>query len=115
MSTTDHDDEDFEESVKTSINAAYTQPLQAMAQASLATAGSGSALLLRRLVETIHQASCALYRVDTQSSTATFLALGISIGLNRPFLMVKKAGCEVPLDIQGMTIYEFASFRALKQ
>ncbi len=109
------DDEDFEESVRTSISAVYAQPLQAMTLASLATTGSGPALLLRKLVEAIQQASCALYRVDTQSSTATFLALGISIGLNRPFLMVKKANSEVPLDIQGMTIYEFSSFRALKQ
>jgi hypothetical protein len=109
------DDEDFEESVKASINAAYTQPLRTMTLASLATTGSGSVLLLRKLVETIHQTSCALYRVDTESSATTFLALGISIGLNRPFLMLKKAGSEVPLDVQGMTIYEFASFRGLRQ
>ena len=109
------DDEDFEESVKTSISAVYTQSLQSMTLASLAITSSGSTLLLKKLVETIQQTSCALYRVDTESSATTFLALGISIGLNRPFLMVKKSGSEVPLDIQGMTIYEFSSFRALKQ
>src|SRR5205823_14350846 len=94
------DDEDFEESVKTSISTAYNQSLQAMTLASVMAAGGGSTLLLRKLVETIQQASCALYRVDTQSSVTTFLALGISIGLNRPFLMLNRAGREVPLDVQ---------------
>jgi hypothetical protein len=56
----------------------------------------------------------AVYRVDEQCSPTTFLALGLSIGLNRPFLMMNREGNEVPLDLRCLGIYQFSNFTNLE-
>ena len=52
--------------------------------------------------------------MNENSSLTTFVALGISIGLNRPILMIKGADKEVPLDLRGIGLYEFPNFTTLE-
>jgi hypothetical protein len=109
------DDEDFEWSITEALEKAYPQRLKAVSLPSHIKSLQGSGLMLEQLVEIIQKSRFALYRVDERSSAATFLALGISIGLSRPFLMMHKAGQEVPLDIGGMNTYAFPNFTRLRK
>jgi hypothetical protein len=70
---------------------------------------------LRQLVELLQTARFALYRVDEQSSPTTFLALGISIGLNRPFIVISQQGSEIPENLRGLGIYQFANYVELER
>jgi hypothetical protein len=108
------DDEDFEDSVAEAITGAYPQ-LAALALDTCTAVAGTSGWALDQLVATIQAARFGVYRVDKASSPVTFLALGVSIGLNRPFLMIRRAGRTVPLDLQGIGITEFSSFVKLKE
>jgi hypothetical protein len=70
---------------------------------------------LRQLVELIQTARFAIYRVDEQCSPTTFLTLGMSIGLNCPFIMINQKGNEVPLNLRGLGIYQFANYVELER
>lgn len=107
------EDEDFEYSITNAINKAYTQ--QSLVVCSLSDyLEKMQGMDLRQLVELIQTCRFALYQVDEQCSPTTFLALGISIGLNRPFLMLGKAGNTIPQDLRGLGIYQFANFTQLE-
>jgi hypothetical protein len=108
------DDEDFADSISEAITGAYPQ-LQVLALDERTGVADGSGWALDKLVAAIQAARFGVYRVDETCSPATFLALGISIGLNRPFLMIRRAGKAVPLDLQGIGIAEFSSFVKLKE
>ncbi|RIK78160.1 hypothetical protein DCC62_08085 [candidate division KSB1 bacterium] len=108
------EDEDFEASVAEALGNAYSD-LKVVSLTERLRTKSESSWILEQLVEAIQASRFAIYRVDESSSPTTFLALGISIGLNRPFLMIHRTGREVPLDIRGMTIYQFNSFVNLKK
>lgn len=107
------EDEDFEGSIQDTMEETYPQFEVLSLTEQLDTAGSGWAL--EQLVEAIQTSQFAIYRVDEDCSPTTFLALGISIGLNRPFLMVHKQNQDVPLDLQGMGIYKFPNFVTLRK
>jgi hypothetical protein len=107
------EDEDFEGSIKEAIESAYPQ-IEAISLTEQLTAG-GSGWVLEQLVEAIQTSRFAIYRLDEACSPTTFLALGISIGLNRPFLMVHKTNTDVPLDLRGMGIYQFPNFVTLRK
>lgn len=109
------DDEDFEWGITKALEQAYPQRLKAISFSSHLKSLQGSGLMLEQLVETIQMSRFALYRVDERSSPTTFLALGISIGLSRPLLMIHKTGQEVPLDIRGMNTFTFPNFTTLKK
>ena len=70
---------------------------------------------IEELVRQIQQTRFAVYRVDETCSPLAFLALGISIGLDRPFVLVHAAQSSPPEDLQGIGIYTFSSFVALRQ
>ena len=108
------EDEDFECSVAEAIESAYPH-LEATSLAGQLGTISGSGWMLEHLVEAVQLSRFGIYRVDEECSPMTFLALGISIGLNRPFLMVRKVGGEVPADIRGMGMYQFRNFVTLRQ
>jgi hypothetical protein len=107
------EDEDFEGSIRDALERQYPD-LEAVSLGNSLRAGN-SGWALNQLVESIQVSRFAIYRVDEECSPSTFLALGISIGLNRPFLMVNRANREVPLDLRGMGMYQFSNFIALKQ
>jgi hypothetical protein len=108
------DDEDFEASIMEAIQANYPH-LQAISLNGQSGTMGTSGWLLEQLTQSIQTARFAIYRVDEACSPPTFLALGISIGLNRPFLMVTRAGQAVPQDVQGIGLYQFPNFVSLRR
>jgi len=71
--------------------------------------------MINQLVDAIQKTRFGVYRVSENSSLTTFVALGISIGLNRPVLMIKDAASDVPLDLRGIGLYEFPNFSTLER
>jgi hypothetical protein len=107
------EDEDFAGSITDALGNSYPH-LQAVSLNQLLGISSGAKTVLEQLVESIQTSRFAIYRVDEECSATTFLALGISIGLNRPFLMIHRSNREVPLDIRGMGMYQFPNFVTLE-
>ncbi|MCP4410005.1 MAG: hypothetical protein GY807_20120 [Gammaproteobacteria bacterium] len=97
------DDEDFEASVSEAIEETYPQLAATTLTKQLETVDQPG-WALEQLVKAIQSSRFAIYRVDEDCSPTTFLALGISIGLNRPFLMICRTGREVPNDIRGIAV-----------
>jgi hypothetical protein len=108
------DAEDFEGAISEAMEAAYPN-LTNIVLAEQLNIMDQSGWALDQLVETIQTTRFAIYRVDEACSPATFLALGISIGLNRPFLMVAHVQQTIPQDLQGIGLYRFSSFAALQR
>lgn len=108
------EDEDFEGSIKDAMDARYSY-LEMISLTGQLSGAENSGWILNQLVESIHSSRFAIYRVDQESSPSTFLALGISIGLNRPFLMMHRKNRDLPMDLRGMGMYQFPNFVALKQ
>jgi len=108
------EDEDFAYAVTEAIESAYPHLGAISSTEQLGTIGE-SGWVLEQLVEAVQTSRFGIYRVDQACSPTTFLALGISIGLNRPSLMVRRARREVPLDIRGMGMYQFPNFASLRQ
>jgi hypothetical protein len=108
------EDEDFEFAITEAVGSKYSH-LEAVPLTKRGETVDEPRWMLEQLVTTIQTSRFGIYRVDEDCSATTFLALGISIGLNRPFLMVRRVGKEIPLDIQGMGIYQFPSFVILRQ
>jgi hypothetical protein len=67
-----------------------------------------------KMLGLIQTSRFTIYRVDEQSSPTTFLALGMSIGLNRPFIMISPQGSEIPENLRGLGIYQFANYVELE-
>lgn len=107
------DDEDFEGCIADAIQAKYPD-LATVSLARLSQTGSTS-WPIEQLIDTIQATRFGVYRVNEQCSPTTFVALGISIGLNRPVLMIKDAHKEVPLDLRGIGLYAFPNFAALER
>lgn len=101
-------DEDIEGSIADAIQAKYPH-LEAV---SLRPQISAS-WMIAQLLDTIQATRFAVYRVNEDCSVTTFVALGISIALNRPFLMIREAGSEVPSDLRGIGLYQFPNFVTL--
>lgn len=70
---------------------------------------------LNDTIAAIHSARLGVYRVDKVGQADTFLALGVSIGLNRNGILVHKSGAEVPSDVKGLSALEFASYTDLSR
>lgn len=65
-------------------------------------------------VRAIQAARLGVYRVDAASSPDSFMALGIAIGMNRPWLLVSREGAPLPSDVRGLSILTFRDFGALR-
>ena len=76
---------------------------------------AGSTWMLENMIETIQQAKFTIYRINEKSSLTTFLSLGMSIVLNRPFLMIKDAQSEVPVDLRDIGLYQFPNLISLER
>jgi hypothetical protein len=107
------DDLDMEYAISTPMQKTYPR-LEALSLRQQAEE-SGSTWMLEQLIDIIQQARFAIYRINESSSPTTFLAVGISIALNRPFLMIKDARSEVPVDLRGIGLYEFPNFTSLER
>lgn len=107
------EDEDFEGSITDTIKKNYPHLEQKSLTQQLGNSNSG--WMLEQLIELIQTSHFAIYRIDEECSPTTFLALGVSIGLNRPFLMINRTNREVPVDLRGMGIYQFPNFVTLEK
>ena len=78
------EDEDFEGSIKDTVENNYPQ-LEMISLSNQLAGAANSGWVLNHLVESIQSSRLAIYRVDEESSPSTFLALGISLefGLKR--------------------------------
>ncbi len=65
---------------------------------------------LDAIVKAIRTARFGVYRVDAGSSPDVFLALGLAIGLNKPWFLIKREGSEIPADIRGLSMWSFKAF-----
>jgi len=108
------EDEDFEGSITDALGSNYPH-LEAVSLNQVLGISSGAKTVLEQLLESIQISRFAIYRVDEACSPTTFLALGISIGLNKPFLMMHSSHKDVPLDLRGMGMYQFRNFVTLEQ
>lgn len=108
------DDEDFEGSIMDALQSSFSH-LEAVSLTDQLKNAKTSGWVLNQLVQSIQMSRFAIYRVDEDCLPTTFLALGISIGLNRPFLMVHRTNRDVPLDLRGMGMYQFSNFVALQR
>lgn len=108
------EDEDFEGSITDAVSSMYPH-LEAIPLAKALGVSSGANTMLQQLVESIQTSRFAIYRVDEECSATTFLALGLSIGLNKPFLMMHRKNATVPLDLRGMSMYNFPNFSTLEK
>ena len=107
-----HNDEDIEERIVESINMHYPD-MNAILFSHL-PASANTSWMLERLIELIQTTRFAIYRVNRDCSAVTFLSLGISIALNRPFLMIRERGREIPSGLYGIGgIYTFPNLTAL--
>ena len=65
--------------------------------------------------QAIQAARFGIYRVDADCSPDAFLALGIAIGLNRPWLLINREGASLPADVRGLSGLAFRSFAELTE
>lgn len=107
------DDEDVDGSIIDTLQAKYPTLQAATLAQQIEAAGSG--WTIEQLISTIRDTRFAIYRVNEKCSPTTFLALGISIALNRPFLMIQEAGSDVPNDLRGIGMYQFPNFVTLEK
>lgn len=69
---------------------------------------------LDAIVNAIRKARFGIYRVDAGSSPDVFLALGLAIGLNKPWFLFKREASEIPADIRGLSMWSFKAFVDLR-
>jgi len=70
---------------------------------------------LDETVAAIQAARLGVYRVEKAGVPDTFLALGVSMGLNRPGMLIRKANTDLPSDVKGLSTLEFTSYTGLEQ
>jgi hypothetical protein len=71
---------------------------------------------LDETVAAVQAARLGVYRIEKSSAPDAFLALGVSMGLNRPGLLIHKANVEPPSDVKGLSaVLKFDSYTGLKQ
>lgn len=68
---------------------------------------------LNQIFNAIQSARIGIYRIDKESDADTFIALGISIGLNRPGFLLSKS--TPPSDLGGLSSLIYSSGEELKQ
>ena len=66
-------------------------------------------------VQAIKAARFGVYRIDSGCSADAFLSLGLAIGLNRPWMLISRAGKSLPSDVRGLNGLEFNSFEELEK
>jgi hypothetical protein len=77
--------------------------------------GSTGRMRLDETVAAIQAARLGVYRIEKSAAPDTFLALGVSMGLNRPGLLIHRADRDLPSDVKGLNALEFASFSGLEE
>ncbi len=77
--------------------------------------GTEGHIQLNETLRAIQTARLGVYRIEKTASPDTFLALGMSMGLNRPGFLVQRSNSEAPSDIKGLSALKFTSYSNLTQ
>jgi len=101
--------EDFRQAIRDTLQSYALQPVY------LAEGQVGPELALSQLIRNIQVARFGIYRIDEEASANTFLALGLAIGLNKPWLLVAREGATIPVDVRGLSNFNFRSFMQLEK
>jgi len=67
------------------------------------------------VAQVIQAARFGIYRVDADCSPDAFLALGMAIGLNRPWVLINREGALLPADVRGLSGLAFRSYTELTE
>ncbi|MBS4033283.1 MAG: hypothetical protein KGZ85_02355 [Ignavibacterium sp.] len=67
-----------------------------------------------QIVETIQKSRLGIFRIHKSASADNFVALGISIGFNKPFLPIKLSTDEPPSDLYHLSALSYAGFSNLE-
>jgi hypothetical protein len=70
---------------------------------------------LDETVAAIRAARLGVYRAEKTGAPDTFLALGVSMGLNRPAMLIRRTDVDPPSDVEGLCALKFTSLRGLKR
>lgn len=70
---------------------------------------------LNEIVTTVQSACLGIYRVDETAAPDAFLALGVSIGLNRPGLLIHRFTIDPPRELRGLNALKFDSYTGLEE
>jgi hypothetical protein len=100
--------EDFRAALERALQARGLEPVY------LNAGQIGSEASLVQTIREIQAARFGIYRIDQAASANSFLALGIAIGLGRPWLLVARKNAEIPADVRGLSNFSFAAFRELE-
>jgi len=72
-------------------------------------------LRLDETVRAIQTSRVGIYRIEKNADPDSFLALGISMGLNRPGLLIQRKDADTPSDLRGINALKFNSYTELSQ
>ena len=70
---------------------------------------------LDEVVSATQAAHFGVHRIEKIASPDAFLALGISMGLNRPGFLIHRDGHDLPSDVKGLNALKFNSYNELNQ
>lgn len=68
-----------------------------------------------QIFEAIQNSKYGVFRIHKSASADNFVAMGISIGLNKPILPLKHLGEEVPSDLHYITPFEYSGYSDLEK
>jgi hypothetical protein len=68
-----------------------------------------------QIVEAIQTSRFGIYRVQASASADNFVALGVSIALNKPFFPIRRVGKDVPSDLSYLSPLEYVGFTDLER
>ena len=75
--------------------------------------GGSQQTRLNETVAAIKAARLGIYRIEKSAAPDAFIALGVSMALNRPALLVHKNGGDLPTDLRGISALSFGSYTGL--
>lgn len=77
--------------------------------------GIDGRLQLNETVNAIQASQLGIYHIDKNADPDAFLALGISMGLNRPGFLTHMRDSNCPSDLEGINILKFNSYSDLSR
>ncbi len=77
--------------------------------------GSKGQMRVDETVTAIQSACLGVYRIEETCTPDAFLALGMSMGLNRPGLLVHRSNIDPPREVRGLNVLKFNSYTGLEE
>jgi hypothetical protein len=68
-----------------------------------------------QILEAIQRSKFGVFRIHKSASADNFVALGFSIGLNKPFLGIRHLGEDIPSDLSYLPSIDYSGYTELKR